>query len=576
MSDTAKLVSSFIFTLGGAPVSPDLYTAISEVRVENSLHMPDMATLVINDPALKWIDHAQFFPGVELKIQAAFGNTTPTIFSGEIVEIEPEFTDGTQLLTVRAFDRLHRLTHGHTVQTFQNASDGDIVRKIAASVGLQAQVGPTPEVHEYVIQSGITHLEFVQQRAARLGFLVYVEDRTLHVVPPKTESAVASLKIFEDLFEFRPRLTTVGQVKEVQVRGWDVKQKREILGKATTSTSMPKIQLGKDGGQVIQQAFNLKPSYLVNDHVVRSQGSADKLAKATLDRLSATFVEAEGVANGNSKIKAGVTITINQVGSRFSGSYFVTSSTHSFTDEEGYRTAFTVSGLHPTTLINLLAPPETPASGSHLAVALVTDNNDPENLGRVKVKFPWLSDEHASNWARVVSPGGGATRGFVVIPEVNDEVLVGFDMGDINHPFVIGGLWNGKDKPPYQTSALIKSGKVEKWSIYSRTGHEISFDESDKGGITIKDKNGNQLVITIDQDKLTLTSKGDMTFDSQGNMTLKAGKAFTVEAGGKGEVKTMGLSLDGKTSPTEVKGMGVKVEGGGGTVDVKGSMINLN
>ena len=97
-------------------------------------------------------------------------------------------------------------------------------------------------------------------------------------------------------------------------------------------------------------------------------------------------------------------------------------------------------------------------------------------MERVKVKYPWLDNEHESNWARVASPGAGATRGLLMTPEVNDEVLVAFEHGDMNRPYVVGGLWNGKDKPQ---RVAAKNGKVEFRSLKTRVGHEIMLQDGE-------------------------------------------------------------------------------------------------
>ncbi|MHC5732095.1 MAG: phage baseplate assembly protein V, partial [Nostoc sp.] len=98
--------------------------------------------------------------------------------------------------------------------------------------------------------------------------------------------------------------------------------------------------------------------------------------------------------------------------------------------------------------------------GQTFLVGIVTDNKDPQGWGRVKVKFPTLTEDHASNWARVVAPGAANGRGFDCLPEVNDEVLVGFEHGDIHRPYVLGGVWNGKDAPPEKVDDSIQRGKV--------------------------------------------------------------------------------------------------------------------
>jgi uncharacterized protein involved in type VI secretion and phage assembly len=140
----------------------------------------------------------------------------------------------------------------------------------------------------------------------------------------------------------------------------------------------------------------------------------------------------------------------------------------------------------------------------------------------VKVKYPWLSSEHGSDWARVVAIGGGPDRGLEFIPEINDEVLVGFEMGNINYPFVIGGLWNGKDAPPQKSRDVIKSGRVERRIIRSREGHQIIFDDSSgSSGITISDKKGNKIMLDSSGNKIVIEAKGDLTIKAGGKVDIK-------------------------------------------------------
>src|SRR5207244_13589829 len=148
--------------------------------VENSLHVTDVATLVRHDTRLHWIDEDSLAPGKVIQISAKVERQEKLLFDGEIVEIEPDFEPSTQRLMVRAFDRLHRLARGRHVRSFQNVSDGDLVQRIASEVGLQAKVGPTTQVYAYVLQDNETNLGFLRDRAAALGYLLYVDSKTLH------------------------------------------------------------------------------------------------------------------------------------------------------------------------------------------------------------------------------------------------------------------------------------------------------------------------------------------------------------------------------------------------------------
>ncbi len=554
MPDRNNLLSQFYVKLNGQQVPEDFTRNLEHIIIETSLHLPDVATLTLFDPRLHWLDHASVAPGTSMQISAKSGSGEAPLFDGEIVELEPEFEPGAQRLRVRAFDRLHRLARGCHARSFLNVTDGDIVQKIASEVKLQAQVGPTTQVHPYVFQNNESNLSFLRRRAAALGYLLYVKGSKLHCEAPKADSDAVKLQWGSSLTEFRPRLTTIGQVNRINVRGWDPAMKREIVGQANKSKVEPDVGV-ESGGNIAQQAFRLEAQHLVADSSIRNQATADLLAQATADRMGGSFVEAEGLATGNPKLIAGARVQIDSVGERFSGTYFVTSASHTYNVEEGYRTRFSISGLNPASMLSLMADDQEPIPHNNLLViGIVTDNQDPENLGRVKVKYPWLSAEHTSYWARVVSVGAGITRGVQFLPEVNDEVLVGFEQGNIHYPYVLGGLWNGRDKPPKPNSEIVQNGKVQQRIILSRTGHTIILDDKDgAGGITIKDRANNFIKLE--------TAENALIIETQGNITVKtSGGNIAMEAQGNMSLKAQGS---------------VDIEGSG-PVNVKGAVINLN
>jgi phage protein D len=557
MPETQEHTSQFGIQVEGLDetAAASLLADVVEITVESSLHLPDVATIVLHDSWLRWVDDKRLDPGKGIKLSArpSDGDEQP-LFDGEIVELEPEFGAAATHMVVRAFDRLHRLSRGRFVRSFLNVTDGDLVQKIAKELGLKAEVGSTSQVHPYVFQNNESNLDFLRGRAAALGYVLFADGKTLHFDTPKSDGDPVELKWPDTLKEFRPRMTTLDQVTMSTVRGWDPATRQEILGQVKNGNGLPQIGEQRKPGQLTQAAFSLEAPFLIADRPIRSQAAAERLAQATVDRLSGRFLAAEGRSTGNSKIVAGSAIKLVNVGERFSGTYLVSSARHVYTREAGYVTHFEVSGREPATLLNLLTPepPGTPTTG--LVPAIVTDNADPEGLGRVKVKYPWLSPDHASHWARVVSVGGGPSRGIQFVPEINDEVLVGFELGDVHHPYVLGGLWNGKDPPPGEQGKVVSGGKVQRRIIRSRTGHTITLDDQDgAGGITVEDRKGNIIVLESGSDALKIKVKGDATIEAQGNLTLKA----------QGRVEINAQA-------------GVKIDGGVGTVDVKGTVINLN
>lgn len=155
-----------------------------------------------------------------------------------------------------------------------------------------------------------------------------------------------------------------------------------------------------------------------------------------------------------------------------------------------------------------------------VTVGIVTNNKDPDGLGRIKVKFPWLSQTEESYWARIVTPMAGNDRGIYFLPEVDDEVLVAFEQGDMNVPYILGALWNGKDKPPVKND----DGKNNQRVIKSRSGHQIILDDT-KGNekITIEDKTGkNKIVINSQDNKMDIKVEKDLTIETKGKIILKS------------------------------------------------------
>jgi uncharacterized protein involved in type VI secretion and phage assembly len=184
-----------------------------------------------------------------------------------------------------------------------------------------------------------------------------------------------------------------------------------------------------------------------------------------------------------------------------------------------------------------------------VVVGIVTNNNDPEKMGRAKVMFPWRDVNDESNWARIATFMSGNDRGAFFLPEVGDEVLVSFEHGDIEQPYILGGLWNGQDKPPVVNSnrqndiRLIKSRSghkitfddsqgYEKVEILTKAGHSIVLDDSSGGEkIEIKDKTGsNSILIDSAQNSLSIKSQMKISIEAQ-MIEITAGASLNLQGG---------------------------------------------
>lgn len=601
-------VSHLSLKIEGVLASEEVMDILLEVVVDVSLHLPSMATLRFVDHDMQLLQAATFEPGK--KIEIFYGpRSQDKLFIGKVVGLEPDLDILNPTLIVRCFALSHKLYRGRHTRTFLNMSDADIARKLANEAGLSVgTIDSTSPIHEHVYQHNQTDAEFLLARARRIGYELWIEDTRLHFRKPAASGSPVQLKWGEDLTSFRPRLSTAEQVNEVEVRGWDPKKKQEIVGRATRGNGAPQIGISQPGASIAQQAWGQAKMAIV-DQFVSSPSHATTLAQAALDESASAFVEAEGACAANGQIIPGRQVKIEGVGSRFEGMYYVTSVTHTWSQAEGMTTHFTASGRRDRGVWSLLQEPASQAMGigMGMAIGLVTNNKDPEEMGRVKVKFPWLSDQDESTWARIVAPMAGDQRGFFFLPEVNDEVLVGFEHGDFQRPYIIGVLWNGRDKTPINASEAVGGdGKVNKRVLKSRSGHIITLDDTQnseqivvksKAGhtITLNDTSGSEEIAIVDKtgnNKVVIHSPDNsMLIKAQGNLTIESGANITIKAQGNIEMSGQAnvdvkaqaqLKLSGQAGAEMSTPAVAKVSGQGsvevsstGAAKLQGSLVNI-
>ncbi|MGH3825817.1 MAG: VgrG-related protein, partial [Pseudonocardiaceae bacterium] len=315
---------------------------------------------------------------------------------------------------------------------------------------------------------------------------------------------------------------------------------------------------------------------LATDSPYLTQGEVNDAVKALAEQVAGGFAELQVVLRGNPQVRAGSAVALAGAGAPFEGKYTVSASRHVFDPETGYLTWVTVSGTQNRTLLGLAGSHlgSADAGGSGVVIGVVSDNRDPEKQGRVRLTFPWLDDKFVSDWARTVQAGAGKNRGALIVPEVDDEVLVAFEQGSFQRPYVLGGLHNGVDTLPQGEVELIdkNSGAVDRRAFVSRTGHALEMLESATGakGVTIKTGDG-KLFLQLDEKQTKITVNSD------GSVIIKARNGVAVDAG------TGSLQLTGQDVTIAAK-TGVKVDGGGGEVkvssntkvSVEGTMVSVN
>ena len=590
----------------GTALAADVVDSLTECVVDRSLGAPDMVILRFSDPYLTLLNDTSvlgFGKVLEVSLMAEESTSATVLAKVELTAIEADLAaDGSSEVIVRGIGKWGRLNHGRKARTFLQQTDSAIASTIAGECGLTPDIQSTTVTHEYVVQWNQTNMEFLQERARRLGYRVWADGSKLYMKKWELPtSSVATLNFGMELSSLRPRLSIGSQFTQAEVRGWNVATKAAITQTANPLASTNQGGASTTGGA----AYNTAVGAAVHPVLDLQPASADEatvIAQGMAAGVNYQHVEIEGTATPSAVFHPGDSITLAGVGARFNGNYLVSAVRH-YWNAAGYSVEFAASGNGAPTVTSLLAGDMRPQRIQGVVVGLVTNLQDPDDLGRVKVKFPVLSDTVESHWVRIASPMSGSSRGFFFLPEVNDEVLVAFENGDPNHPFIIGSLWNGTDKPPLATSAAVDNGKVKQRIFKSTSGHELIFDETQgEEFVRIKDKAGNQIdlmsksgseLVKINAVKdMQIVVGGDLTVTVTGKTTMKSTGNTIIEATGNISAKSTGTSTYESTSSftlkssatlsmsasatAELKATGPLSLSSSAIAELKGSLVKIN
>jgi uncharacterized protein len=341
------LVPEVKVRVNGSDLSFDAASDIITVNVLEDVSAAGMFTLTVlnwdnKEMRVTWIDDDQFKEGNAIEIDMGYRDHMKNIFKGEITGVEPQFShDRPPTLTVRGYDRRHRLMAKRQTRTYLKMRDSEIASQIAGNWSLTPNVTDSRVTLDYVIQHNQSDFEFLAERARRIGYEMVVDNTTLLFRPRKNDGS-PSITLTRDieLLEFGVRLTTMGQIEEVAVQGWSVKDKDGVVAKASVGDEH---QMGgsASGPAATRRAFSGSGGTTV-EVPVSSQAEADQLARGWFAEMALSYVEGDGLCIGDPDLHPGVLVKIEGLGRRFSGAYYVMSTEHSYRPGTGYRTAIGV------------------------------------------------------------------------------------------------------------------------------------------------------------------------------------------------------------------------------------------
>ncbi|WP_075187444.1 type VI secretion system tip protein VgrG [Teredinibacter haidensis] len=540
-------------------------------------------------------DKSDLSPGNKVDIEVGYGSESSAIFSGIIVKHGIEIGTSTDTrLVIECADEAIKMTFGRKHANFISLSSGDVVKdsEVISTIvgnysGLTADIETTDAELSSLVQYGATDWDFILSRAEVNNMLVISEEGKISVKTPKfTSMPILTVTYGIDIMDFRADLDSRFQLSQVTSTAWD-STTMKVVEETVTLEPDSSARATKNGNLSTVLGvgrFTLKTS------TPQVQKSLKSWSTAQLTKSKLSLLRGHVKFQGNATPKLGEQIKVVGVGERFSGNVFCSAiehriengswitdvefgcSPHWFTDQQDI-TYPKAAGLVPA------------FEGLQIGVVLKLDE-DPEGQYRVKVDIPLQQATEPGIWARLSHPYASAGFGSFFIPEIGDEVVLGYFSNDPGYPVILGSLYSKKN-----TSPLVHTAENHIKTLITKSKLKIQFDDENKilqletpGGqsVTLDDDQENVVVtdssgntITMSSSGIDLDSSADISLNAGGKISLTAGSSLECKATSDAKISGMNVSLDATTAFSASGNASSELKASG-TTTVKGAMVMIN
>lgn len=590
---------------------------VQSIYVRNEANRIPTATIVLLDgsPAgqdFPISDSGDLIPGKEVEIKVGYKSSTESIFKGVVVKHGLSVSEtGGPKLEIEAKDKALKLTIGRKNKYFEKKKDSEIISSIASDAGLSADAEATDVQYPMVVQHYCSDWDFILSRADINGKIVITNGGKLKVAKPDVSgSAVLTVTYGADLLSFSADLNAKSQLSAIQGTSWDMKNQAIVqnTGAKPSVNSQGNLASSKLADVLGVSSFGLQSAGAVDKDSLKAWSNA-QFQKSWMNRITGT-----ASFQGSSKAVPGCVIEFKGVGERFNGSAFISGVEHEIADGDWVTTV--KIGLSDEWYA------ETPNIEAPLSAGLIPGvkglsigkvkqlDKDPDDEFRILVTLPLMQDDSNGVWARLSNFYATNAAGTFFIPEIDDEVVVGFLENDPRFPIVLGSLYSSKNKPgkdvdgndyaltkdnytkAFLTKALNKVEFNDKDKIITVTTpgkNKVVLDDKDKSvtledqnsnsimlnkdGITIKDKTGNK--ITMSSSGIEINSPKDIKVVATQNIKSTATQNINLEATQNVEVKGLEIKNTANTSFTAKGNASAEVSASGQTT-IKGAMVMIN
>ncbi|GAB2579673.1 type VI secretion system tip protein VgrG [Dyella jejuensis] len=534
-------------------------------------------------------DAATFAPGAALSVSAGYGSDEAPLFSGIVVRHSVKIdSENNSRLVIECRDQAAKMTIGRNNANYLQSKDSDIIATLIGNHGLSADVSSTATPYDELVQFYCSDWDFMLARADANGLLVNVDAGTVKVKAPNTSaSAVLSVTWGNDLIAFEADIDARSQYTAVQAVAWDPKQQSVMQGNAASPVTLN--QQGNLSGATLAQVAS-PATYTLQSGATQPMATLTDWAKAAQQKSALARIRGQMSFRGSAAAVPDSLIEVNGVGARFKGSVYVSAVEHDISSgnwtthvEFGLRADWHMEREDVVAPLNGGLLPG--VNGLQIGVVMKLDG-DPEGEQRIQVNVPVLQAQTQGVWARLLQFYASSAFGAFFLPEVGDEVLLGYLNDDPSHPVVLGSLYSSSRKPPYTIEAQNNTK-----AIVTRCLHKIEFNEQDKiitvitpgnnqvvlddknQAITVQDQHNNS--VKLSSAGIALTSQSDIKLTAQGNVTITANAAININA--TADLKATGMNV---TCEAQVgfagKGSASAELSAAGQTTVKGAMVMIN
>ena len=532
-----------------------------------------------------------FKPGAAIVIGAGYGSggDEETIFSGVVVSHGIRIRgDGASRLVVECRDKAVAMTIGRNNAHYVDKKDSDLIPELVGKYsGLSAVVDSTDTTYKELVQYYCTDWDYLVTRAEAAGLIVVVEAGKVTAKAPDTSTA-AALKVTygADLMEFHAETDARTQLSSVTAVSWDATKQQVVENSAgpTTLNQQGNLDGATLASVVGPTSFRLQSAAPLDSSALSSWAKAQQL-KSGLARIQGRMR-----FQGSALAAVGTLIELEGVGDRFEGSVFVTGVEHRL--EDGAWTTDADFGMPSTWFAertDVVAPPASGwvpgIEGLQIGVVLKLDAS-PDGEPKIQVSLPVLQAEPPGVWARLASFHATSGAGAFFVPEVGDEVLVGFLANDPSNPVVLGSLYSSKRATPRpltaknEIKAVVTPAKLEiefddenkVVTVKTPGGNSVVLSDKDKS-ITLQDQNGNK--VELGSSGILLDSPKDVTLKATGKVTIQA--TSNIELTATGDVTVQGTNVSHKANVGfTAQGNATAELSASGQTTVKGAMVMIN